>query len=773
MPDRISRLKVEGFRGATQPLDLEFDAGKPVVLIFGENGSGKSTIVDAIESVGAGTTAFLNDWKLGQGKRKEGYIPAFGKAPADVAISMSFGANTYTAKLGNRGIQLCSTKDRPTTKVLRRKSLQAFMDADPAQRYKEVATFLDIPQIEAAEASLREALKNAQKQYDMATSAYSQAQEGLQGLWEAEGSPGLENKHNAESWARQQSVIPIEQLQGQLTTLKTSVKCCENLTAQAEVASSAEQQLVQARETLAAAEQQLAAIESGDDEGSAELVTLLQDAKTYLTKTPDTLCPVCEETTIDATELVQRLQQRIAGMTALKQAGDAKSAADKTVHTRQDQLNQASSKLLDIAQTAQKNFYPDTPEYETIEQLRLVDDAKALRQAGQLQTGLAGKLEALQSDLDATQKQLHNLNSIRQSVKTLDEKSAEAKAREALSKRLQQAVNIVEAKRKSYVEGILASIATDVDSLYQQIHPQEDIGQINLLLDDNKRGSLVYGVAFGGKQGIQPQPYYSESHLDTLGLCIFLALAKRGNSSRTLIVLDDVLGSVDQPHLQKTLDMLTAQASSFAQMIITTHYRPLRDRFRFAQQAAAQVQLIELKPWNFVQGIKSGKTLSYAADLRLQLQAPDFRRESVTAQAGILFESLLEFITQTYRCKVPHLIEPRYTFGELASAPNSKLKQALRIIKQENGKPVEMPLAPIYAELQQAIQIRNLVGCHFNQWAGELSDDEVKGMAELALKLADTLVCQHCGSLPVSNKSGSYWQCKCKQTQMHPLQQPQ
>ena len=47
MPDRINRLKIEGFRGATQPLDLEFDASKPVVLIFGENGAGKSTIVDA------------------------------------------------------------------------------------------------------------------------------------------------------------------------------------------------------------------------------------------------------------------------------------------------------------------------------------------------------------------------------------------------------------------------------------------------------------------------------------------------------------------------------------------------------------------------------------------------------------------------------------------------------------------------------------------------------------------------------------------------------
>jgi hypothetical protein len=109
----------------------------------------------------------------------------------------------------------------------------------------------------------------------------------------------------------------------------------------------------------------------------------------------------------------------------------------------------------------------------------------------------------------------------------------------------------------------------------------------------------------------------------------------------------------------------------------------------------------------------------------------------------------------------------------LASAPNGKLKPALKLVRQDNGNPLETPLAPFYVKLQQAIQVRNLVGCHFNQWAGELSDQEVREMAELALELADALVCQHCGSLPLSNKSGSHWECSCKKTQMHPLQQPQ
>ena len=773
MTDRIKRLKIEGFRGATQPLDLEFDPAKPVVLIFGENGTGKSTIVDAIEAVGAGSTAFSDDWKLGKGKRKESYIPALGKKPGDVSISLEFGNNTYRATFNAKGLQLCNAADRPITKVLRRKSLQAFMDAEPAQRYKEVAAFLDIPQIEASEASLREALKEAKKQFELATAAYSQATENLQGLWEAEDSPGMDEKLNAEAWARKQATIPTGQLQARLETSKAGVRHSETLVTQAETVTTARQRLEDAGKILHEAEQALNALESGEAKSSSELVTLLQDAKIYLDKTPDTLCPICEETTIVADQLVQRLQQRIDGMNALKQASDVRQQAQLAVNSRQEELKQAEEKLLDIAQTAQAHFYSEISEADSIQHLRNNNQTQALTHASQLHAELADGLQQLQAGLDATQKQINNLASIKQYLASLDEKSSEAKQKEVLSKRLQRAVDIIEEKRKSYVDAVLVDIAQGVNELYQKIHPNEGIGNIRLKLDENQRGSLVYGVAFGGQQELHPQPYYSESHLDTLGLCIFLALAKRGDATRTLLVLDDVLGSVDQQHLQKTLTMLIGESTSFSQLIITTHYRPLRDQFRFSKQPAAPVQLIELKEWDFLQGIKSGRALTYVEDLRHQLQQPEFRRVSITAQAGILFESLLEFITKTYRCKVPHHAEPRFTFGELANAPNNKLKSALKVIKQNNGNPQESLLAPVYEKLGKAIQVRNLVGCHFNQWAGELSDKEVREMAELALDLADTLVCQDCGSLPLSSKSGSHWECTCKKTQLHPLQQPQ
>ena len=51
MNKRIDRLSLRGFRGASRPVEIPFDPHAPITLIFGENGTGKSTICDAIDFI--------------------------------------------------------------------------------------------------------------------------------------------------------------------------------------------------------------------------------------------------------------------------------------------------------------------------------------------------------------------------------------------------------------------------------------------------------------------------------------------------------------------------------------------------------------------------------------------------------------------------------------------------------------------------------------------------------------------------------------------------
>lgn len=95
----------------------------------------------------------------------------------------------------------------------------------------------------------------------------------------------------------------------------------------------------------------------------------------------------------------------------------------------------------------------------------------------------------------------------------------------------------------------------------------------------------------------------SQSHLDTLGLCVFLALANLDTPANTILVLDDVLASVDEPHVDRLIAMLYNEAQKFRHCMITTHYGPWRHTLRWGWLKNNQCQFVELSRWSNTQGI--------------------------------------------------------------------------------------------------------------------------------------------------------------------------
>ena len=149
---------------------------------------------------------------------------------------------------------------------------------------------------------------------------------------------------------------PIDKLEKELENLKTGVKRLESLASSVQHHGETNTQLSQAQESLNEAEKQLVELESGEAQSNAQLVILLQDAKAYLTETLDTLCPVCEQVEIEPSGLVQRLDQRIAGMDNIKQANDMKSKAGRNLQAKSTLLRQAEEGLLKNAEAAQSYF---------------------------------------------------------------------------------------------------------------------------------------------------------------------------------------------------------------------------------------------------------------------------------------------------------------------------------------------------------------------------------------------------------------------------------
>ena len=129
----ITRLVVEGFRGSTSHLELTFDPGRPFVLIFGENGTGKSSIVDAIEYALYGTKGSLSDVSSTEIR----HLASLGTSAPLLRVELHAGGHAWTTGLRGSRRQSSGTGHVPRVKILRRARLARIVAATPAERYAE------------------------------------------------------------------------------------------------------------------------------------------------------------------------------------------------------------------------------------------------------------------------------------------------------------------------------------------------------------------------------------------------------------------------------------------------------------------------------------------------------------------------------------------------------------------------------------------------------------------------------------------------------------
>jgi hypothetical protein len=107
-----------------------------------------------------------------------------------------------------------------------------------------------------------------------------------------------------------------------------------------------------------------------------------------------------------------------------------------------------------------------------------------------------------------------------------------------------------------------------VGSFCKAMHPDENVDKVRLRIVGEEGVEFEY--FFHGKAAYPPMKYLSESHLNSLGVVLFLASAKLFNRDSRFLVLDDIVTSFDQGHRRRLLRLLREQFSDW-QIILLTH----------------------------------------------------------------------------------------------------------------------------------------------------------------------------------------------------------
>jgi len=129
-------------------------------------------------------------------------------------------------------------------------------------------------------------------------------------------------------------------------------------------------------------------------------------------------------------------------------------------------------------------------------------------------------------------------------------------------------------KQEEGLEEFLDQFSTDINELYEFMNPNENISKIRLipLEKDDELAGITIEVVFHGTSVSPPHKYISESHLNCLGIAFFLTSAMAFNKQNHLLVLDDVISSFDSGHRKRFADLINERFSNY-QIILLTHER--------------------------------------------------------------------------------------------------------------------------------------------------------------------------------------------------------
>ena len=125
-----------------------------------------------------------------------------------------------------------------------------------------------------------------------------------------------------------------------------------------------------------------------------------------------------------------------------------------------------------------------------------------------------------------------------------------------------------EIKRQS--EKVMGEISGDIRGMWSILHPSKEIQEIELIVPADK--AIDIGLKFYGVKQNLPRLTLSEGYRNSLGLCIFLSMAKRESQKDRPILLDDVVVSFDRNHRGMLVELLEKEFSG-RQVFILTHDR--------------------------------------------------------------------------------------------------------------------------------------------------------------------------------------------------------
>lgn len=603
---QIEEVTIKEFRGIRN-MTLKLNSAS--YLVWGPNGSGKSGVVDALDFIltgkinrlsgtGSGdlSVARHGPHVLSQSNPAASSVSAVVKDPVSGKTAVltrtlnKASAFTLEPEISEVRAAVLKAQDHPEF-ALSRSDIMKYIIAKPADRAEQVQSLLKLDRMSAIRKLLKTVENKAKTNRVTADNNHKAAETSFYRHLEV---PDKNPTRVLSALNDQRSILGLANLAeiSPNTVLNEGVDVTSGTTPFDK--SSALRDVKAAEDWLS----NTTSFKTSTDQLGQVLVDMENDQTVFtalkqrdlilngLEQVSDNSCPLCDAEWASQDELVRHLTQKIENSDKAEELRKNVTASSQAVVGKVSQLRGLLKVLEGLAGSHGPQGFRNSIEAWR-DDLMTFSGALSSPQAAILQIDrVQGEALSMPNDF------IKSLTALRDSVEQEPDLSAAHNARMFLVLAEERWKNLIATSKiqikkvRAFQEATIAystycevadsalttlykDVENDLNEYYRFIN-SDDEAQWEAEFKPSE-GKLDLTVDFYGRGKFPPNAYHSEGHQDGMGVCLYLALAKRvlGNDFR-FAVLDDVVMSIDSSHRKQFCELLKEKFPDI-QFVITTH----------------------------------------------------------------------------------------------------------------------------------------------------------------------------------------------------------
>lgn len=614
MPTKIKKISITGLRGVQKTMELPLS--EKSILLYGDNGTGKSSISDSVEWFFNDSVSHLSGSEI---ELKDAMRNANLNTTDVSSVEMDFSKTTFSSDktLASKKGKLVTDYSNSSTEfdeyiektksenlVLRYQFLTDFIDKTKGDKLKSLSDVIGFAEVNKTKEVLKKAynsIKSEIKNQNYEAQINTQKEIQIQKIGATIGvEKDLFEKLNEiitplklgvtiKSFKDIDAVLKLLQAPANTKVLNELrfLENCKNtliiLKSESELLSSEYEKYYLEFNKIA-----------DDVQGIMQVffAELLKAGSTVIEKYhADETCPLCLQPK-EKKELLKDIQRRLK---EIEESSKKKAVFDLAKQTI-TKFSAERIKRLDIlrsdAHYNEKAFEPikkaiddlvikfsayEKAGNEKVTSGNKISDVKGLKLKDSDFTiidSLTSKIVVIQTALskDNNAVTYSNISSAKEAFQRIKKFEKEKKVLEEQRASMEIIYNEFVKKQKEGLENFIATFSGKINEFYQFMNPGEQFQELKIVTigEEDELNGITIQYKYNGSWVSPPQKYFSESHLNCFGLSFFLASVIAFNKENKFLFLDDVISSFDSNHRIRFANLLFEKFADY-QIILLTH----------------------------------------------------------------------------------------------------------------------------------------------------------------------------------------------------------